>query len=67
MRAMAATWESEKAPGLFSEIWTRFDRGELLPKYAPTPLIASFMRDPDDPASVARDAIPVPKGPVEVW
>jgi tRNA-dihydrouridine synthase B len=43
------------------------DRGELLPKYAPAPMVASFMRDPDDPASVARDAIPVPKGPVEVW
>ncbi len=43
------------------------DRGALLPKYAPAPLVASFMRDPDDPASVARDAIPVPKGPVEVW
>jgi len=43
------------------------DRGELLPKYAPSPLVASFMRDPDDPASVARDAIPVPKGPVDVW
>jgi tRNA-dihydrouridine synthase B len=43
------------------------DRGELLPKFAPPPMVASFMRDPDDPASVARDAIPVPKGPVEVW
>ncbi len=43
------------------------DRGELLPKFAPAPLVASFMRDPDDPASVAREAIPVPKGPVEVW
>jgi tRNA-dihydrouridine synthase B len=43
------------------------DAGELLPKYAPAPLVASFMRDPDDPASVSRDAIPVPKGPVEVW
>jgi len=43
------------------------DRGELLPKFLPPPMVASFMRDPDDPASVARDAIPVPKGPVEVW
>jgi hypothetical protein len=41
--------------------------GNLLPKYEPAPLIASFMRDPDEPASVARDAIPVPKGPIEVW
>ena len=39
----------------------------LLPKFAPGPLVASFMRDPSDPASVARDFIPVPKGPVEVW
>jgi tRNA-dihydrouridine synthase B len=43
------------------------DHGELLAKYAPAPMVASFMRDPDDPASVAREAIPVPKGPVEVW
>ena len=43
------------------------DRGELLGKYAPAPMVASFMRDPDDPASVTRDAIPVPRGPVEVW
>ena len=43
------------------------DRGELLEKYAPAPMVASFMRDPDDPASVARDSIPVPRGPVEVW
>jgi len=37
------------------------------PKYAPSPMVASFMRDPDDAASVQRNAIPVPKGPVEVW
>ncbi|MSU48913.1 MAG: tRNA dihydrouridine synthase DusB [Opitutus sp.] len=43
------------------------ERGELLPKYAPAPLMASFMRDPDDPASVARESIPVPKGPVDTW
>lgn len=43
------------------------ERGNLLEKYAPAPLLASFMRDPDEPDSVARDAIPVPKGPVEVW
>jgi nifR3 family TIM-barrel protein len=42
-------------------------QGELLPAYVPAPLVASFMRDPEDPASVSRDAIPVPKGPVEVW
>ncbi|HEY0946503.1 MAG TPA: tRNA dihydrouridine synthase DusB [Opitutaceae bacterium] len=42
------------------------ERGELLPKYRPDPLVASFLRDPDDPV-FARNAIPVPKGPVEVW
>jgi hypothetical protein len=33
-------------------------------------MVASFMRpagDDDTPASVRREAIPVPKGPVEVW
>lgn len=45
------------------------ERGELLPRFRPDPLVASFMRDddPDDPASVRRDAIPVPKGPVDTW
>jgi nifR3 family TIM-barrel protein len=43
------------------------ERGELLPKFRPDPLVASFMRDPADPVSAARDAIPVPKGPVDVW
>jgi tRNA-dihydrouridine synthase B len=43
------------------------ERGVLLEKYAPGPLVASFMRDPDDPESVSRESIPVPKGPVDVW
>jgi tRNA-dihydrouridine synthase B len=43
------------------------EAGELRPKFQPDPMIASFMRDPDDPASLTRDAIPVPKGPVERW
>lgn len=41
--------------------------GNLLPRFAPGPMVASFMRDDDDPAALARDAIPVPKGPVDVW
>lgn len=41
--------------------------GELLPRYRLAPMVASFMRDPDEPASVRREAIPVPRGPVEVW
>lgn len=51
-------------------IWRRTfcdDRGELLAKYAPAPLVASFMRSPDEVAAFDRESIPVPKGPVEVW
>ena len=40
------------------------DTGELLPRFRPGPMVASFMREP---AAAARDSIPVPKGPVEVW
>ncbi len=43
------------------------ERGELLPKFAPPPMVASFMREPGDAEIFARDSIPVPKGPVEVW
>ena len=39
--------------------------GELLPKYQPGKMVASFMRAPGDPEE--RSSIPVPKGPVEVW
>ncbi|HVU09223.1 MAG TPA: tRNA-dihydrouridine synthase [Verrucomicrobiae bacterium] len=41
------------------------DNGELLPRFQPAPMIASFMRD--EPAVAQREKIPVPKGPVEVW
>ncbi|MDE3067717.1 MAG: tRNA-dihydrouridine synthase [Verrucomicrobiota bacterium] len=41
------------------------ERGELLPRFRPPPLVASFMRD--EPAGARREQIPVPKGPVEVW
>lgn len=40
------------------------DNGELRANYQPAPLMASFMRDP---AVAARQEIPLPKGPVEVW
>ena len=40
------------------------DMGELLPRFRPPPMVASFMRESDSPQP-AR--IPVPKGPVEVW
>lgn len=42
------------------------DTGELLAKYAPPPMVASFMA-PDSEAATERSAIPVPRGPVEVW
>ena len=31
---MVSVWESENNPGLFSEIWTLFDRGEMVPRCA---------------------------------
>ena len=43
------------------------EHGESLPKYSPGPMVASFMRDPADAAVFARESIPVPKGPVDVW
>jgi tRNA-dihydrouridine synthase B len=43
------------------------ERGGLLPQYQPAPMIPSFMRPPGDPEVFERSAIPVPKGPVEVW
>lgn len=39
--------------------------GELLPRFQPPPMVASFMRD--EPAVARREHIPVPKGPVEMW
>jgi tRNA-dihydrouridine synthase B len=42
-------------------------RGELLGKYVPARLMPSFMREPGDPEVFAPQAIPVPKGPVDVW
>jgi len=41
------------------------DNGELLPRFRPPPMIASFMRD--EAAVAQREQIPVPKGPVAVW
>ncbi len=40
------------------------DNGELLPRFQPAPMVASFMRDSGSPQATQ---IPVPKGPVEVW
>ena len=43
------------------------EKGELKEKYRPDPMVASFMRDDDEPAVMRRESIPVPKGPVDVW
>lgn len=40
--------------------------GALLPRYRLSPMVASFQQQ-EEPASTRREAIPVPKGPVEVW
>ncbi|MFM1770051.1 MAG: tRNA-dihydrouridine synthase [Verrucomicrobiota bacterium] len=40
------------------------DQGELKPRFQPPPMVASFMQEP---GAATRQAIPVPKGPVEVW
>ena len=40
------------------------ENGELMPRFQPAPLVASFMQEP---AVAQRSQIPVPKGPVEVW
>ena len=42
-------------------------RGELLGKFAPAPMVASFLREPGETGVFARDAIPVPKGPIDTW
>jgi nifR3 family TIM-barrel protein len=41
------------------------DRGELLPRFQPAPLTASFLREPGQPDPAG--ALPVPQGPVEAW
>lgn len=43
------------------------EHGGLKEKFQPEPLVASFMRDPNDAEVFARDSIPVPKGPVDTW
>ena len=40
------------------------EHGDLLPRYQLPPMIASFMKES---GAAARETIPVPKGPVEVW
>ena len=43
------------------------ENGELRAQYRPDPMVPTFMLDPDDPAVMRRNAIPVPKGPVDTW
>ncbi|HTO03895.1 MAG TPA: tRNA dihydrouridine synthase DusB [Opitutus sp.] len=43
------------------------EHGQLLPKYAPAPMVASFMRADGEPDALDRTSIPVPRGPVETW
>jgi hypothetical protein len=38
--------------------------GELMPRFRPPPMVASFMQDAE---AVGARRIGVPKGPVEVW
>lgn len=42
------------------------EKDKLRPQYAPRDIQASFM-NPDEPESARRTAIPVPKGPNELW
>jgi tRNA-dihydrouridine synthase B len=58
--ALITAYEQWRAPYLD-------EHGELRAKFRPEPMVASFMQDPDDPAVMRRQAIPVPKGPVDVW
>jgi tRNA-dihydrouridine synthase B len=57
---LLAAYEKWRAPFLD-------EKGELQARYRPEAMVASFMLDPDDPAVLRRDSIPVPKGPVDVW
>lgn len=58
--ALLAAYEKWRAPFLD-------EKGELKAQYRPGAMVASFMLDPDDPAVMRRESIPVPKGPVDVW
>lgn len=41
--------------------------GDLLPRFAPAPMVASFMLPEGERDALERTAIPVPKGPIETW
>ena len=43
--------------------------GELIERFKPTPMVPSFLApaESDGPTATRREAIPVPKGPVDTW
>ena len=43
------------------------EHGVLQEKFAPAPMVASFMLPPEEAGAFERSAIPVPKGPVDLW
>ncbi|HKB58025.1 MAG TPA: tRNA dihydrouridine synthase DusB [Lacunisphaera sp.] len=57
---LLANYDKWRAPFLDAQ-------GELKTQYRPDPMVASFMRDEDEPAALRRTSIPVPKGPIDVW
>ena len=67
LAAMRTRADFEAALARFLDWRRQFldERGELLPRFQPAPLVASFLRPPEE--EPAPDAIPVPKGPVELW
>lgn len=67
--AMETRADFEAALAEFLEWRRQFcdDAGDLLPKFAPAPLVPSFLRDPAEVVDGERDVIPVPRGPVDVW
>ena len=62
----ADTWINDEIIQSYLGWRTQFldDDGALKPRYAPPPMVASFMQEP---GAAQREQIPVPKGPVEVW
>ena len=43
------------------------EEGELLQRYQLPPMVASFMQEEDEHQQNQRKAIPVPKGPIDIW
>lgn len=58
--ALLVNYEKWRAPFLDAT-------GELLPRFQPELMVASFMLSPAELALRRGESIPVPKGPVDVW